>query len=192
MPPTRSSFPRSRTALLLIDVINPMDFPRGGVFAKKALKPARAMARLAARARRAGVPVVFVNDNFGRWRSDVDSLVEFVNGPARPGRRLVQFLRPSEKDFVVLKSTLSAFHQTPLEAMLRQGGVKTLLFAGFLTGNCVLFSAVDAYMRDFKVVVISDCVLDQTPAEHRDALKKMARVLKARITTSAQTALRRQ
>jgi nicotinamidase-related amidase len=168
-----------------------MDFPGGNAFAKKALKPARAIARLAARARRAGVPVLFVNDNFGRWRSDVQSLLEFVCEPSCPGRRVIQLLRPDERDFVVLKSTLSAFHQTPLEAMLRQGGVKTLMFSGFLTGNCVLFSAVDAYMRDFKIVVVSDCVLDQTAVEHREALKKMARVLKARITTARRTALRR-
>ena len=191
MPPTRSSFPKSRTAVLIIDAINPLDFPGGKAFAQRAIRPARAIATLAERARRAGIPVVFVNDNFGRWRSDMKSLLEFVGQPACAGRRLMEWLKPEEEDFVVLKSTLSGFHQTPLEAMLRQGDVKTVIFTGFVTGNCVLFSAVDAYMRDFKIVVASDCVLDQTNEEHRDALKKMADVLKAKVTNSHHLSLRR-
>ena len=191
MPPTRSPFPTSRTAVLIIDAINPLDFPGGKAFAKRAIRPARAIARLAERARKAGIPVVFVNDNFGRWRSDLKSLIEFVDRPTCAGRRLLEWLKPEDEDFVVLKSTLSAFHQTPLEAMLRQGNVKTVIFTGFVTGNCVLFSAVDAYMRDFKIVVASDCVRDQTDEEHRNALKKMADVLKARITDSRHVSLRR-
>jgi nicotinamidase-related amidase len=190
MAPTRSSFPRSRTAVVVIDAINPLDFDGGRTFADRAVRPARAIAALAARARRRRVPVVFVNDNFGRWRSDMKALLAFVSSPGSAGRRLVEVLRPSDEDFVVLKSTLSGFHQTPLEAMLRQGHVKTVVMAGFLTGNCVLFTAADAYMRGFDVVVASDCVLDETDGRHRDALKTMSRALKARVVRSPRLALR--
>ena len=191
MPPTRSTFPKSRTALLVIDVINPLDFPGGEAFGRRAVRTARAIARLAARARKAGVPVVFVNDNFGRWRSDMQALVKFVSQPESAGRRLVESLRPEDRDFVVLKSTLSGFYQTPLEAMLRQGTVTTVIMTGFLTGNCVLFTSVDAYMRDFKVVVPTDCALDLTPQKHRHALAQMADVLKAKLAASRGLVLRR-
>ncbi len=191
MPPTSSTFPRSRTALLIIDVINPLDFPGGEAFGRRALKPARAIARLAERARRARVPVIFVNDNFGRWRSDMQGLVKFVSGPNSAGRGLARVLTPDPRDFVVLKSTLSGFFQTPLEAMLHQGGVKTLVMTGFLTGSCVLFTSVDGYMRDFRIVVPSDCALDLNADKHRKALAHMQDVLKARVATSGRLALRR-
>jgi nicotinamidase-related amidase len=191
MPPTRSHFPKSETALLIVDAINPFDFPGGQTLARRALKAARAIARLADRARHARIPVVFVNDNLGRWRSDCEALIEYCLRAGGPGAEVVQTLRPTEQDFVVLKSTLSGFHQTPLEAMLRQGAVKTTIVTGFVTGNCVLFTAAEAYMRDFKVVVPRDCVIDQTAEEHTDALKKMRHVLKAKTPAGSAVRLRR-
>jgi nicotinamidase-related amidase len=192
MAPTRTTFPKSATAILIVDAINPLDFPGGRIFAKRAASTARRIARLAERARQAGVPVIFVNDNLGRWRPDIDALIEYVSAPGQAGRLLVEVLRPQRKDFVVLKSTLSGFHQTPLDAMLRQGEVGTVVVTGFVTGNCVLFTAADAYMRDYRVVVPRDCVADLTPEEHRDALKKIASVLKAQLPRSSQLRLRRK
>lgn len=191
MPPTRSQFPKSATALLVVDAISPFDFPGGQRFAREALGTARRIARLAARARAARLPVVFVNDNLGRWRSDAKALIDYCLKPGGAGARVVEALRPETADFVVLKSTLSGFHQTPLEAMLRQGEVKTTVVTGFVTGNCVLFTAAEAYMRDFKVVVPRDCVADRSREEQRDALRKMRSVLKARTPLSSAIRLRR-
>ena len=191
MPPTRSHFPKSETALLIVDAINPFDFPGGQKLARNALKTARAIARLAERARRVPIPVVFVNDNLGRWRSDCEALIDYCLKPGGPGAEVVETLRPKKDDFVVLKSTLSGFHQTPLEAMLRQGDVKTTVVTGFVAGNCVLFTAAEAYMRDFKVIVPRDCVVDQTAEEHADAFKKMQRVLKARTPVGSAVRFRR-
>ena len=191
MPPTRSHFPKSATALLIVDAINPFDFPGGQKFARQALRTARAIARLAGRARTAGIPVVFVNDNLGRWRSDCEALIEYCLNRGAAGAKVVETLRPAKTDFVVLKSTLSGFYQTPLEAMLRQGRVKTTVVTGFVTGNCVLFTAAEAYMRDFKVIVPRDCVADQTQEEHDDALKKMRDVLKAKTSRGSGVRLRR-
>jgi nicotinamidase-related amidase len=125
--PTRSRFPQARTAVLLIDVLNPFDFPGGEAFARRARRTASAIARLADRARRGHIPVVYVNDNLGRWRSDMASLLSFCSHPHRPGATIVQALRPHDEDHLVLKSTLSGFFQTPLETMLRSGGVRTLV-----------------------------------------------------------------
>jgi nicotinamidase-related amidase len=191
MPPTRSHFPKSETALLIVDAINPFDFPGGRKLAKTALGTARAIARLAERARRARIPVVFVNDNLGRWRSDLNGLIESCLKPGGPGAKIVETLRPTKDDFVVLKSTLSGFHQTALEAMLRQGSVKTTVITGFVTGNCILFTAADAYMRDFTVVVPHDCVADQAEEDHVGALKKMRHVVKAKTPAGASVRFRR-
>ena len=178
-------------AVLIVDAINPLDFPGGRAFAKPAAITARRIARLAAHARHAGVPVIFVNDNLGRWRSDIDALIDYVSAPGCAGRSLVDALRPERADFVVLKSTLSGFYQTPLDAMLRQGSVRTVIVTGFVTGNCVLFTAADAYMRGLRVIVPRDCVADQTRDAQREGLKRMADAMKAQITTSAQLRLRR-
>lgn len=191
MPPTRSHFPKSATALLVVDAINPFDFPGGQRLAREAFKTARVIARLAVRARKAGVPVVFVNDNLGRWRSDARALIEYCLQLGGPGARVVDTLRPAAIDFVVLKSTLSGFHQTPLEAMLRQGNVKTTVVTGFVTGNCVLFTAAEAYMRNFKLIVPRDCVVDQSGEEQQGALKKMRGVLKASTPLASAVRLRR-
>ena len=109
MAPTRSHFPKSRTAVLIVDAINPFDFPGGKKFAREALKTAKAIARLAGRARAARVPVVFVNDNFGRWRSDCYALIDFCRRSGRDAAAVVDTLQPTTQDFIVLKSTLSGF-----------------------------------------------------------------------------------
>lgn len=190
--PTRSRFPQARTAVLLIDVINPFDFPGGEAFARRAAGAAKAIARLTDRARQARVPVIYVNDNLGRWRSDMASLLAFCSEPTRPGSAIAQSLQPREDDYVVLKSTLSGFFQTPLETMLRSAGVTTLVLAGFATDNCVMFTAADAYMRDFRLILASDCLAAQSRPAHTDGLKRMKTLLKARAMRSAMIRLQRQ
>jgi nicotinamidase-related amidase len=189
--PTRSKFPQAQTAVLLIDVLNPFDFPGGEAFARRARRTASAIAHLADRARRASIPVIYVNDNLGRWRSDMNSLLSFCSRPDRPGAAIVDALRPQDDDHLVLKSTLSGFFQTPLETMLRSGGAKTLVLAGFATDNCVLFTAADAYMRDFKLILATDCLAAQSSKEHRAAIKRMKTLLKAGAATAKDVRLRR-
>ena len=191
MPPTRTKFPKSATAVLIVDAINPLDFPGGRAFARRAVSTARRIVRLAERARNAGIPVIFVNDNLGRWRSDIDALIEYVCAPDCAGRPLVETLRPQREDFVVLKSTLSGFHQTPLDAMLRQGDVTTVIVTGFVTSNCVLFTAADAYMRDYRVVIPRDCVADLSRDAQQEGLKRMVDVMKAQLISSTRLRLRR-
>ena len=174
--PTRSRFPKSATALLIVDAINPCDFPGGAAFARRARKTASSIARLASRARRSRVPVIFVNDNLGRWRSDADGLVKFV--ATTPGAILIDVLRPTDKDFVILKASLSGFFQTALETMLRTGGVTTVVVTGFATDACVFLTAADAYMRDFRVVVPRDCVAALSAEDQKIGLQKLKDVLK--------------
>src|SRR5687767_13562172 len=134
--PTRTRFPKARTALVLVDTINPFDFPGGAAFARRSMAVARAIAALRERATRARVPVVYVNDNVGRWRSDLHGLLARCRRPEMPGASIVELLAPRPSDYVILKATLSGFYQTPLDTMLRLGGVQRLVLTGFAADNC--------------------------------------------------------
>jgi nicotinamidase-related amidase len=189
--PTRSHFPKSRTALLLVDTVNPFDFEGGRAFARRSLRVARAIVRLRDRATRAGLPVIYVNDNLGKWRSDADALVQWCSRPEMPGGPIVAMLKPRKTDYVILKATLSGFHQTPLDSMLRLGEVRTIILSGFAADNCVLFTAADAYMRDYRLVVPRDCVGAQTPEALHRSLKTMADLFGANTHPSTRVRLSR-
>jgi nicotinamidase-related amidase len=187
-----SVFPKSRTALLLVDVINLFDFSGGMAFAQRALRPARHIERLRARAHRAGVPVVYVNDNWGRWRSDFKSIVDDCSRAGRPGASIARRLTPTPGDFFVLKPHLSGFHETPLDTLLRLGEVQTLIITGFAADNCVLFTAAEAHMRDYRVLVPSDCCASEDDRERHHVLSKMRKFLDADTSASRHLRLRRR
>lgn len=170
---------KADVALLLIDVINDMEFPEGDQLLRSALPAAKQIAALADRARKAGVPVVYVNDNFGRWRSDFTAQIEHCLNDGVRGRPVAELLKPGPKDYFVLKPKHSGFFSTTLDTLLDYLGAKVLVLTGFAGNICVLFTANEAYMRDFRVVVPADCVASNTPEENDYALSQMARVLKA-------------
>jgi nicotinamidase-related amidase len=176
----------AETALLLIDVINPVDFEGGEKLLAHALPMARSLAALKQRAKASGVPAIYVNDNFGRWRADFPKLVGSCLEEGVPGRPVVAQLIPEEDDYFVLKPKHSAFFQTNLEILLNYLGVNTLILTGMAADICVLFSANDAYMRDYRIVVPPDCVAAEDPEQNRQVLNLMERVLKARIAPSAE------
>jgi len=187
----QSVFPKARTALLLVDVINLFDFPQGAAMARRSLGPARRIARLRERAHEGGVPVIYVNDNWGRWRSDFKSIVGDCSRPDRPGAPIAKLLEPTPRDFFVLKPHLSGFHETPLDTLLQSGEVQTVVITGFAADNCVLFTAAEAHMRDYNVVVPSDCCESESPEERRHALAKMRKFLAADTAASTRIRLRR-
>ena len=166
-------------ALLLIDAINDLDFPEADQLLRNALPMARRIAVLKQRAKRAGVPVVYVNDNFGRWRSDFNAQVRHCLRDDVPGKPVVELLRPEDDDYFVLKPKHSGFFSTTLDTLLEYLEVRTVILTGIATNICVLFTANDAYMRDFRLVVPRDCVAANTEEVNRIALELMRTVLKA-------------
>ncbi len=177
-------------ALLLIDVINDLEFPEGDRLLRHALPMARRIADLKARARREGVPVVYVNDNFGRWRSDFGAQVDHCLRQGVRGRPVAELLRPGEDDYFVLKPKHSGFFSTTLDILLRHLGTKAVALTGMAADICVLFTANDAYMRDLHLAVPADCVASNTEEENRHALEQMAKVLKADTRPSAELSFR--
>jgi nicotinamidase-related amidase len=172
-------------ALLLIDVINDFDFEDGEDQLEQALPMARALKELKARAKGAGIPVLYVNDNYGRWQSDFERIVEHAGREGSRGRPVVELLRPEDDDYFVLKPKNSGFFSTTLSTLLEYLGTRTLILTGLATDNCVLFTASDAYMRDYFLLVPEDCVSSRTPERSARALEQMRDVLKADTTPSA-------
>jgi nicotinamidase-related amidase len=181
---------KSDVALLLIDVINDFEFPEADLLFKHALPAAHRIAALKRKARDEGVPVVYVNDNFGRWRSDFNAQVEHCLQDGVRGKPIVELLRPREDDYFVLKPKHSGFFSTALDTLLEYLGARALVLTGVAGNNCVLFTASDAYMRDLHLAIPSDCVASNTEEDNRYALDQMRRVLKADTRPSTEQSFR--
>jgi nicotinamidase-related amidase len=179
---------KHKFALLLIDVINDFDFPKADQLLKHARPMAGNLLRLKQRAQKAGVPVIYVNDNFGRWKSDFRRTVDYCVRHGR-ARDIVKLLRPEENDYFVLKPKHSGFFSTTLETLLRYLETQTLILTGIAGNFCVLFTANDAYMRDFDLFVPSDCTVSNTKKENDAALGLMKKFLKADTRSSSGIAL---
>lgn len=171
----------ARVALLLIDVINDLEFDVGKAMLRHALPMARRIAQLKARAKAARVPVIYVNDNFGKWQSDLNAQVSHCLRDGVRGEPVVQLLRPEPEDYYVLKPKHSGFYASPLELLLERIGADTLVLTGISADNCVFFTACDAYLRDYSLVVPRDCVVSAKEADRRLALERMEAMLKADV-----------
>ena len=174
----------SPVALVLVDVINDLEFDGGKTLLKRALPMARRLASLAERARKAGVAVIYVNDNFGKWRSDFRTLLDHCLNDEVTGRELAHILAPEKTDYFMLKPKHSGFFSTTLDTLLEYLHVRTLVITGLTTDRCVLFTASDGHMRDLHLVVPEDCCAAQTAAQHKQAIEMMERVLEADTTPS--------
>lgn len=177
---------KSPVALLMIDVINDMEFEGAEDLLEYALPMARQIADLKQRAVEAKVPCVYVNDNFGRWRSDFHQTVDHVLSDEVRGQPLAELLPPSEEDYFVLKPKHSGFFDTTLDLLLKHLGAKTLVLTGLAANICVLATAADAYMRNYHIVVPHDCVASESRALNDHALEHMRLVLKAETPPAAE------
>ncbi|MEY2495316.1 MAG: hypothetical protein QOJ45_1808 [Verrucomicrobiota bacterium] len=183
---------KSEIALLLIDVINDLNFPEANQLLRSARPMARKLLRLKERAKKAGVPVIYVNDNFGRWQSDFRRQVQHCLRENSRGHEIVSLLKPEEDDYFVLKPKHSGFFSTTLDTLLRYLGSQTLIITGIAGNFCVLFTANDAYMRDYDLVIPSDCTASNSAEENREALRLMRKFLKADTRPSAKIRLPRK
>ena len=175
---------RSSTVLLLVDVINDFNFPRARQLLRFALPAARRIVTLKKRLRALGIPAIYVNDNFGRWQSDFKKQVEKCVSDGSLGAPVARLLIPGENDYFILKPKHSGFYSTSLHVLLDYLGAKKLVVTGFAGDICVLFTANDAYMRDYELIVPSDCVASETAAANRHACQQMKRFLRADVRPS--------
>ena len=169
----------SPVVLILIDLINDFEFDGADQMFKNTLEIAQPIAKLKKNAKAAGIPVIYVNDNFGKWQSDFRKLVDHCIEDNVKGKPIAQLLRPEERDYFVLKPKHSAFYSTSLDLLLRYLKANTLILTGIAGNICVLFTASDGYMRDFNLLVPQDCIASETEADNQYALGYMSKILKA-------------
>lgn len=181
----------AKVALVLIDVINGMDFPEGKRLVRYAKPAARHIAALKQRAKAAGVPVIYANDNYGQWRSDFRATLNNAIAPDKPGREIALALAPEDDDYFVLKPKHSAFYGSALELLLSYLGTERLVLAGFAGNICVMFTAQDAFLRDYQLVIASDGVASESAADNRKALDQAKVQLNATVLPSAKIVFRR-
>jgi nicotinamidase-related amidase len=180
----------NKVVLLIIDVINDLEFIGGDQLLQSALTAAENIAQLKRRAKQAGIPVIYINDNFGKWQSNFNKQVAHCLEDGVRGEPIARLLKPSEDDYFVLKPKHSGFYSTPLDLLLVYLKAKTLILTGLTGDMCVLFTAYDAYLRDLSLYVPADCVASINPEENQYSLRQMQRVLKADIRLSTEIALR--
>ncbi|WAS90960.1 cysteine hydrolase family protein [Nannocystis punicea] len=178
-------------ALLIIDMINGFDFPEGERLRRQAEAAAERIAALAARARAAGVPVIYVNDNFGRWRSDFRRVLEHVRTHTA-GAAIAERLAPAERDYFVLKPRHSGFLGTSLEVLLHHLQARCLILTGIAGDLCVLFTAMDAYMRGYELRAPADCIASADQADNRRALELLRESMRVDTAPAESIDLRRE
>jgi nicotinamidase-related amidase len=176
----------SGTALLLIDVINDLAFAGSQGLVAQAEPMAIRLSTLKRRATAAGIPTIYINDNFGQWRSDFRRTVTHCTSRSSPGRRVSRRLRPTARDYFVLKPKHSGFFDTTLDTLLETLRIRRVILTGIAGNICVLFTANDAYMRDLKILAPADCIVSNTQADNAHALRQIEVVLKGDVTPSTQ------
>jgi nicotinamidase-related amidase len=175
---------RCPVALLLIDVLNDLDFPQNEELVQKSASLGQCIANLKRRCKQAGIPALYINDNHGKWRSDYSAVLQHCLRPDAPGRHMVEQLVPGPEDYIILKPKHSAFYATPLETLLEYIGVRAVVVAGVTTNACVMITASDLYVRDFRLFVPSDCVAGLTERDQQQALEMMEKNFAADRTPS--------
>lgn len=182
---------RSAIALILIDVINDLEFEGGKQMLRFARKMAPRLARLKQRAYAKNIPVIYVNDNFGKWQSDFHAQVRHCLEDGVRGEPIVRMLEPTADDYYILKPKHSGFFATPLSILLDHLQAKTLILTGMAGNNCVLFTANDAYLHEFELFVPSDCVVSASRAKNDAALAQLRDLVKADTRDSTRIRLRK-
>lgn len=180
------------TALLVIYIISCWDFPDADKLLPNAWRITRPIAALKARCRRAGAPVIYANDNRGRWRSDFPALVDLSLECGGTGGAITQALQPARDDYFVLKPSQSALFGTPLELLLGHLEVRRIAVAGVASDQCVLSTVLEARMRSLEVVVPSDCVATQSSARNRTVLRQFEAVHGVSVTAGSRIRLNRR
>lgn len=173
-----------RTALVILDLISDYAYSGGERLLPQARQVATRAAQLRRRARRRGIPVIYVNDTRGRWESDQASFIRRCLDASPAAAGVVERILPGRDDYFMFKPRHSAFYATPLAELLYSLNIGTLVLTGITSHQCVLFTAIDAHVRGYAVVVARDAVAASSAEETRHALFILEHSIGARILGS--------
>ncbi len=177
----RTVIPKSQDVLLLVDVINPLDFPTAQDILPSALEAAQAISKLKARYARRGLSCIYANDNYGTWHSEFRDILAACCSLEGKRGEMARLLAPAPEDLVILKPQHSAFHSTPLQHLLLQMKAEKVTIVGLAADMCVMLTATDARMLGYKVWVPEDCTAAESSQRKEDALRQLNKVFKCQI-----------
>jgi nicotinamidase-related amidase len=172
-----------RSAVIVVDMLNPYDHEDADRLAESAERAIEPVAELVTRATEAGAELIYVNDNYGDWNSSSEELAKRALDGRRPD--LVEPLLPPDGADFVIKARHTIFYMTPLEYLLAQKEIGHLVLAGQVTEQCILYSALDAYVRHLEVSVPRDGVAHIHEDLAAAALKMMERNMRAEVVSAA-------
>lgn len=173
-----------RHALIILDMMNKFDFPGGEYLYKEALPCAKNILRLKERCYKKKIPIIYVNDNFTKWRSSWEEIWQICANEKSKGANIAHILKPTKEDYLVLKPKHSAFYSTVLELLLKKLKVKKLILTGVAGNICVLFTANDAHMRDYEIIIPPDCIASNSKKDNDFAIRQFKEVLKFKVPLS--------
>ena len=173
-----------KTALVVVDMLNSYEHDDAEQLTDSVETIVDPLSDLIARAEDDGTEIIYVNDNYDDWNSSQEELARRAMDGARPD--LVEPLLPPDGADFVLKARHTIFYMTPLEYLLGQRDIDRLILTGQVTEQCILYSALDAYVRHFEVVVPRDGVAHIHENLATAALEMMERNMGAEITSCAE------
>jgi len=176
-----------KSALVVVDMLNSYEHEDADRLTSAVEGIVEPLSGLIARAQDEGVDLIYVNDNYGDWNSSQEELADRAMNGARPD--LVEPLLPPDGADFVIKARHTIFYMTPLEYLLGQREIGHLILAGQVTEQCILYSALDAYVRHLEVSVPRDGVAHIHEDLAEAALEMMERNMKAEITSCAEARL---
>lgn len=173
------------SVLLIIDMISDFRFEDGSLLANQGAAIVPAIVQLRDRLAASGGTVVYVNDTAGTWTMDRTTLLEKAAAPTSKGRTIVEALAPLDDSVMLLKPKHSAFFATPLDLLVQSLHAKTVILTGMTTHMCILFTAIDAYMRDFHIIIPKDAVTAHTEELSQTTLAYCRTTLQSATPTTA-------
>ncbi|BCB05077.1 cysteine hydrolase family protein [Bacillus sp. KH172YL63] len=166
-----------KSALLIIDMINTFDFDGGDQLYENTLKIVGNIDRLKKKAKEAGIPVIYVNDNYGLWQDNMNDVIEKCK--KGKGKKVIEALHPDTDDYFIIKPKHSCFFGTQLDILLHQLDVNHLILTGIAGDICVLYTANDAYMREYELTIPKDGMASETGADNESAVRIIQKTIGA-------------
>ncbi|MGG3574534.1 isochorismatase family cysteine hydrolase [Bacillus gobiensis] len=173
---------QSNTALIIIDMINDFDFDMGELLSEKTRKMVPNLLRVKEHARKMKWPIIYINDHYDTWQADLSTILSACKN--EKSQEIIDQIAPDGDDYFLIKPKHSAFYGTALETLLNKLGAEKLILTGIAGNICVLFTANDAYMREYKLIIPRDCMVSNNDKDNEYTLTVMENVLLAEITSS--------
>ena len=174
-------------ALVVVDMLNPYDHEDAEQLTRNVEPVVPRIRALLDRAQESGIEVIYVNDNYGNWNSSPAELAERATGGERPD--LIEPILPPDDASFVIKARHTIFFETPLGYLVQQKEIDRLILTGQVTEQCILYSALDAYVRHIPLAVPRDAVAHIHEHLAEAALEMMERNMDADLSLAAECSL---